>query len=186
MRAKLAIPLAALLSYIFAAPVLYAQETKAASARLEIATTKQTLSREQPVKLTITLRNVSKEVFYVTANVNVGVLNAFGNFEVEFRRLGSQRFRPFPQAVFHSISDEGYSSAEEFIARQNLILLNPGQFIGADLEDAAKIDPKLMPPGTYEIRVVFTAPPVSKVPSLNRPLFTGTVVSNQIQIQVTR
>ena len=154
------------------------------TAVLSLDLSKQLARVDDKIELEITLRNSSQTPFYVSGSINSALLEPYGNYDLQVRRMGSGYYQtttklssdPMPRAYGTP------PSVSEFKAQKNIVLLLPQQFLGLR-QSGTWSGLTAMPPGKYEIRVVYSASDRLPV-TLDKPFLMGRIVSNVVEIEV--
>jgi hypothetical protein len=156
------------------------------TAVLNVELSKQVAQMDEKIELQITLRNSSQTPFYVAGNIEPALLEPYGNYDLQVRRVGTNRYQtttklssdPMPRAY------GAPPSVSEFKAQKNIVLLQPLQFLGLR-QSGTWSGLTAMPPGKYEVRVVYSAS--DRLPlSLDKPFLSGMIVSNVVEMEVVR
>lgn len=163
----------------------FAVAQEATRAVLKVSASNNVMQSAQIFDLEITLRNTSKESFYVCGDINYSLLNPWGQYDLQIRPLRSEE--PYKTTLKWATDplDRPYGSPlspEAFRAQKNLLLLQPQQFIGIR-ESGTWKELTAMLPGEYELRVVYSSRGPLPV-KLDRPFLLETIISNVIQIEV--
>jgi hypothetical protein len=153
-------------------------------ATLGVAISRLRVQAKDILDLDITLRNVSKEPFYVSAVIHPGLASsAYGYYGIETRRRGSTVWKRVPELVADSFGEARARplSPEEFQVRNNIFLLEPGHSIGRRMTGTWE-GLTVNAPGIYELRVLFSA----REPLLrfDRVFLTQELISNVVLIEV--
>jgi hypothetical protein len=164
-------------------PGVAAEEAKQ-TAQLVLTASAQRVRPDETVSLDITLRNLSRGPFYLSGTISTAVLEPYGNYDLQIKPIGTEHYQtttkvssdPMPRVYGRP------PSVEEFRAARNIVLLPPSQSIGKRLS-GTWTGLTAMPPGKYDVRVVYSAAATLPV-ALDRPFLTGTIESNVIQIEV--
>lgn len=161
---------------------LAAQEQTRATLTLTSST--QVAHAKESIDLEITLRNISGDAFYVRGTIKLALLDYFGNYDLQLRPVGTDSFKTTTKLSSDPL-DRPYGTASQgaqFKAQKNIFLLEPRQFFGIRLSGTWN-GLTAMPPGKYEMRVVYSGP--DRLPLiLDKPFLSGSIISNVLQIEV--
>ena len=156
--------------------------------RLEITVPKTTISRQEPVNLTVRLVNTSSRAYYVSGDIAVGSAgfrHQFGSYGLEIRKRGAPGFVNPPRTFADPIGAKRNLSVAEFLVSNQLVLLEEGMFVGRRISSNWE-GLTLQEPGHYSIRVTYSSSgDESLIPKeLRFPIFRSAMTSNVIDLEI--
>jgi len=106
------------------------------------------------------------------------------NYDLQVRALGSAEYKTTTK-VSNDRPFRAYGrllTPAEFKSENNIFLIEPSQFVGKRLLGSWR-GLTVMPPGRYEIRVVYRG--LDNIPvAFERPFFSATLIPNVVQVEV--
>jgi hypothetical protein len=158
--------------------------SQAQDLQLDLAIPKTKVKLGEPLNISLKVINVSAKTYYVTSDIDLGMILPVGRFRLQVRDANSgSGFVNGPEYALDPIGIAKPATPIEFVANNNLCLLKPDSFIGKVFRsDWAGLT--LLGPGRYSIRITYDFFSSIVPKDLPHAMFTAPLVSNVIELEI--